>query len=122
MELAYSKEDEAFRKEIRTWLKHNLPKKDKALSDLPPHDPERVKRAKEWQRKLYDAGYVAMSWPKEYGGQDADVMRQTIVNEEMVWARAPGLIGAMGIQMLGPTLIQYGTEEPQGSLCVPWCK
>ena len=40
MELAYSKEDEAFRKEIRTWLKHNLPKKDKALSDLPPHDPE----------------------------------------------------------------------------------
>ena len=111
MELAYSKEDEAFRKEIRTWLKHNLPKKDKALSDLPPHDPERVKRAKEWQRKLYDAGYVAMSWPKEYGGQDADVMRQTIVNEEMVWARAPGLIGAMGIQMLGPTLIQYGTEE-----------
>jgi len=111
VELAYSKEDEAFRKEIRTWLKHNLPKKDKALSDLPPHDPERVKRAKEWQRKLYDAGYVAMSWPKEYGGQDADVMRQTIVNEEMVWARAPGLIGAMGIQMLGPTLIQYGTEE-----------
>ncbi len=111
MELTYSKEDEAFRKDIRTWLKHNLPKKDKSISDLMPHDPERVKRAKEWQRKLYDAGYVAMGWPKEYGGQDADVMRQTIVNEEMVLARAPGLVGASGLGMLGPTLIQLGTEE-----------
>jgi alkylation response protein AidB-like acyl-CoA dehydrogenase len=111
MELAYSKEDEAFRKEVRNWLKHNLPKKDKAISDLPPHDPERIKRGKEWQRKLYDAGYVAMGWPKEYGGQGADVMRQTIVNEEMVLARAPGLVGASGLTMLGPTLIQCGSEE-----------
>ncbi len=47
MELSYSKEDEAFRKEVRNWLKHNLPKKDKSISDLMPHDPERVKRAKE---------------------------------------------------------------------------
>lgn len=111
MELAYSKEDEAFRKEVRSWLKKNLPKKDKTVSDLMPHDPERVRRAKEWQHKLYDAGYVAMSWPKEYGGQDADLMRQTIVNEELVMARAPGLVGASGLGMLGPTLIQVGTEE-----------
>jgi alkylation response protein AidB-like acyl-CoA dehydrogenase len=111
MELTYSKEDEAFRKEVRNWLKLNLPKKDKSISDLMPHDPERIKRGKEWQRKLYDAGYVAMSWPKEYGGQDADVMRQTIVNEEMVLARAPGLVGGAGLTMLGPTLIQCGSEE-----------
>jgi len=111
MELAYSKTDEAFRKEVRGWLKKNLPKKDKAVSELMPHDPERVRLAKEWQRKLYDAGYVAMSWPKEYGGQNADAMRQTIVNEELVLARAPGLVGASGLLMLGPTLIQYGTEE-----------
>ena len=52
-----------------------------------------------------------MGWPTEYGGQGADVMRQTIVNEEMVRARAPGLIGMMGIQMVGPTLIAHGTEE-----------
>jgi len=111
MELAYSKEDEAFRKEVRNWLKKNQPKKDKAVSDLMPHDPERVRRAKEWQRKLFDGGYVAMNWPKEYGGQSADVMRQTIVNEEFILARAPGLIGASGLGMLGPTLIQFGTEE-----------
>jgi hypothetical protein len=48
MDLTYSKEDEAFRKEVRAWLKKNLPKKDKAISDLMPHDPERVKRSKDW--------------------------------------------------------------------------
>ncbi|MSQ47666.1 MAG: acyl-CoA dehydrogenase [Deltaproteobacteria bacterium] len=111
MDLTYSKEDETFRKEVRAWLKKNLPKKDKAISDLMPHDPERVKRSKDWQHKLFDAGYVAMNWPKEYGGQDADVMRQTIVNEELTLARAPGLVGASGLTMLGPTLIQCGTEE-----------
>jgi alkylation response protein AidB-like acyl-CoA dehydrogenase len=52
-----------------------------------------------------------MGWPKAYGGQDADVVRQTIVNEELLLGRAPGLIGLMGIQMVGPTLIQFGTEE-----------
>src|SRR3954468_11563894 len=111
MELAYTKEDESFRKEVRSWLKKNLPKKNKAVSELMPHDPGRVKLAKEWQHKLYDAGYVAMNWPEEYGGRGADIMRQTIVNEELVLARAPGLVGASGLLMLGPTLIQYGTEE-----------
>ena len=52
-----------------------------------------------------------MGWPKEYGGQGADVMQQTIVNEELVLARAPQLIGMMGVQMVGPTLIQFGTDE-----------
>src|SRR5438445_3441364 len=52
-----------------------------------------------------------MGWPQEYGGQDADVVQQTIVNEELLLARAPGQIGMMGIQMVGPTLIQFGTEE-----------
>ena len=73
-------------------------------------DPKRIAQAKAWQRKLYEAGYVALGWPTEYGGQGADVMHQTIVNEEMVRARAPGLIGMMGIQMVGPTLIAHGTR------------
>src|SRR3990170_933240 len=111
MELSYSKEDEAFRGGAGACLRRNLPKKDRSISDLPPHDPARVERAKGWQRKLYEAGFVAMSWPREYGGQEADIIRQTIVNEELVLARAPGLVGAIGIQMLGPTLIQYGDER-----------
>ncbi len=112
MDLSYSKQDETFRKDVRAWMEKNVPKKDKSFSDLPPHDPERIGRSKEWQRTLHEAGYVAMSWPKEYGGQgETDVMRQTIVNEELVLARAPGLIGASGLTMLGPTLLQCGTDE-----------
>ncbi len=111
MDLTYSPEERAFQREVRAWLKANVPKKDKADNPLESADKARIARAKAWQRKLYDAGYVAMRWPKEYGGQGADVMRQTIVNEEMVRARAPQLIGGMGIQMVGPTLIGHGTEE-----------
>jgi alkylation response protein AidB-like acyl-CoA dehydrogenase len=112
MDLSYSKQDEAFRTDVGAWMEKNVPKKDKSFSDLPPHDPGRIGRSKEWQRTLHEAGYVAMSWPKEYGGQgDTDVMHQTIVNEELVLARAPGLIGASGLTMLGPTLLQCGTDE-----------
>ena len=112
MDLSYSKQDKAFRKQVRAWMKKNVPQKDKALSTLAPDDPRRLKRAKAWQRSLHQAGYVARGWPKEYGGQgDSDVMRQTIVNEELILARAPGLIGASGLTMLGPTLLQCGTEQ-----------
>jgi len=111
MDLSYTTEERAFQHEVRTWLKRNMPKRDPTERPLDFHDPERIARAKVWQRKLFEAGYVALGWPREYGGRGADVMRQTIVNEEMVRARAPGLIGMMGIQMVGPTLIAHGTED-----------
>jgi alkylation response protein AidB-like acyl-CoA dehydrogenase len=111
MDLSYTPEELAFQREVRTWLKKNVPKRERDSRPLEFGDPKRIAEAKAWQRKVHAAGYLALAWPKEYGGQGADVMRQTIVNEEMVRARAPGLIGMMGIQMVGPTLIQFGTEE-----------
>jgi alkylation response protein AidB-like acyl-CoA dehydrogenase len=111
MDLSLSAEHEAFRKQVRTWLKANIPKRDTPERHLPEGDPKRVQWYKDWQGKLYDAGYVAMGWPKQYGGQDADVMRQTILNQELVLANAPQQIGMMGVQMVGPTLIQFGTDE-----------
>jgi alkylation response protein AidB-like acyl-CoA dehydrogenase len=86
-------------------------RKDRSGDSLEYDDPKRIARAKEWQQKLYAAGYVAMGWPKEFGGQGADVMKQTIVNEEMVRASAPTIIGMMGINMVGPTLMMHGTDE-----------
>ena len=111
MDLSYSPEEHAFQREVRGWLARNMPKREPDERPLDFHDPRRIARGKGWQRKLYEAGYVAMGWPRDYGGQGADVMRQTIVNEEMVRARAPGLIGLLGISMVGPTLIQHGSEE-----------
>ncbi len=113
MDLTYSKEDEEFRRELRAWLRKHLPKRgsDADGQDLSYTDPRRIAAAKAWQRTLYKAGYVAIGWPKEYGGQGASIVRQTILNEELILHRAPTLIGMMGIQMVGPTLIQHGTEE-----------
>src|SRR5256714_2160958 len=129
MDLSYSPEEHAFQREVRGWLARNMPKREPDERPLDFHDPRRIARGKAWQRKLYEAGYVAMGWPRDYGGQGADVMRQTIVNEEMVRVRAPGLIGLMGIQMVGPTLIAHGTEEQRRRHLPPiltaeeiWCQ
>jgi alkylation response protein AidB-like acyl-CoA dehydrogenase len=111
MDLTYSPAELAFQREVRAWLRRNVPKQQRDSRPLEWGDPKRIAEAKAWQRKVHGAGYLALGWPKEYGGQAADVMRQTIVNEEMVRARAPGLIGLMGIQMVGPTLIAHGNEE-----------
>jgi alkylation response protein AidB-like acyl-CoA dehydrogenase len=110
MDLRFTPEEQAFRRQVRTWLRTHVPPRQRDARPLEWHHAERITQAKAWQRAVHGAGYLALGWPREWGGQGMDVMRQTIVNEEMVRARAPGLIGLMGIQMVGPTLIQFGTE------------
>jgi alkylation response protein AidB-like acyl-CoA dehydrogenase len=129
MDLSYSREHEELRQRLRAWLKKNLPRRRPKSASGDGEDPGWVARAKAWQRKLYEAGYVAMSWPREYGGQGADVVTQTIVSEELARAGAPPLIGLMGIQMVGPTLIQFGSEEQKRRFLPPiltadeiWCQ
>jgi alkylation response protein AidB-like acyl-CoA dehydrogenase len=111
MDLSYTPEERAFQREVRVWLRKNVPKRQRDERPMEFGDPRRIADAKAWQQKVHEAGYLALGWPREYGGQGADIMRQTIVNEEMVRARAPGLIGMMGVLMVGPTLIQHGTDE-----------
>ncbi|HEY2104980.1 MAG TPA: acyl-CoA dehydrogenase family protein [Candidatus Binataceae bacterium] len=109
MDLNLSPQEEAFRVQVRGWLAHNRPV---ALHQRGVVDGKTwVQRAKDWQRRLYEAGYLALSWPKEYGGQALDPMRQAIVSEELMRANVPGVIGSNSISMLGPTLITWGTEE-----------
>jgi alkylation response protein AidB-like acyl-CoA dehydrogenase len=111
MDLTLGAEHEAFRKRVRAWLRANVPAREARDGGRELHDPVRVERLKAWQRTLYDAGFVAMGWPKEYGGHATGILEQTIVNQELVLARAPQQIGMMGVQMVGPTLIQFGTPE-----------
>src|SRR5260370_4124547 len=110
MDLQFTAEEGAFRLKVRGWLAENMPK-DCAAGREGREDKEWLGKGKKWQRKLYDAGYVALAWPKEYGGQQMDPVRQSIVNDEMVRARGPYLVGGSGLGMLGPTLISWGTEE-----------
>ena len=111
MDLSYTAEERAYQQKVRAWLAKNVPRRQRDERPMEWGDARRIAQAKAWQRKVHDAGYLALGWPREYGGQGLDVMRQTIVNEEMVRAHAPGLIGMMGIQMVGPTLIHFGSEE-----------
>ena len=109
MDLNLTPQEEEFRQQVRDWLAQNRPV---ALHQRGVVDGKTwVQRAKDWQRRLYEAGYLALSWPKEYGGQALDPMRQAIVSEELMRANVPGVIGSNSISMLGPTLITWGTEE-----------
>jgi len=111
MDLNFSQEEEAFRQQVRSWLRANVPRNKPMTSREGDDDKTWLENAKSWQRKLFESGYVALAWPKEYGGQALDPVRQSILNDEMVQARAPQLVGLMGLGLLGPTLISWGTEE-----------
>src|SRR6202521_394458 len=111
MDLQFTPEEEAFRLKIRGWLAENMPTSGLSADREGRDDKTWLAKAKAWQRRLYDAGYVALAWPKEYGGGGGGPVRQSIVNDEMVRAKAPYLVGGSGLGMLGPTLISWGTEE-----------
>jgi alkylation response protein AidB-like acyl-CoA dehydrogenase len=96
---------------VRGWLRAHLPARERRSRSVEYGDAARIPAAKAWQRALHEAGYLAMSWPREYGGRDADAAAEMVVEEELVRARAPGLIGLLGVEMVGPTLIRWGTEE-----------
>ena len=87
MDLNSTPHDEAFRQSVRQWLADNLPKKKL----------ETIEERKEWHRKLFDAGYLGMGWPKAYGGQDARPMEQAIVGAEMARVNAPAAVNGLGI-------------------------
>src|SRR5215470_17792114 len=111
MDLNFTPEEDEFRLKVRRFFEEKIPKSGLGDGREGREDKAWLARAKEWQRKLYEAGYVAMAWPKEFGGQALEPVRQSIVNDELVRAKAPYLIGASGLGMLGPTLISWGTDE-----------
>ena len=100
MDLSYSVEDEAYRSRVRSWFEQNLP------GPLHTHEERRA-----WHRKLYEAGFIGMGWPKAYGGWEARPIEQAIVGEEMARLNVPGGVNGLGTGFIGPTLIVHGTED-----------
>jgi alkylation response protein AidB-like acyl-CoA dehydrogenase len=114
MDFEYSPEQEAFRKEFRGWLEANLPPElclDDAADDRIPGDRETYEKRRAWQKTMHDAGWVGISWPKEYGGRGASLIERVIWEDEYAAARAPVLPGAMALNLVGPTIIAWGTDE-----------
>ncbi len=110
MDFTLSPSEEAFRAELRTWLALHAPGDWAKLRRRFGSREEQVEFLKDWQRRLYAAGYVGLDWPKAYGGRGASVMEQAIFYEEMARARAPELLNAIGLDMAGPALMRHGTE------------
>jgi alkylation response protein AidB-like acyl-CoA dehydrogenase len=114
MDFKFSADDEAFRAELRSWLDANLPGRERgehaegAFSD---ENPSHWQRRVAWHKKMHGGGWVGISWPKEYGGRGATLTQQLVYGEEMSRAHAPALVNQLGTMLVGPTLIQWGTEE-----------
>jgi alkylation response protein AidB-like acyl-CoA dehydrogenase len=110
LDLRYSESDEKFRAELRAWLKQAVP----AHGPTPERSDWNVRRAYDtaWQRKLFDAGYAGINWPKEYGGRNASLTEQLVYYEEIARARAPYVgVNFVGLLHGGPTLMAEGTPE-----------
>src|SRR5437016_11791564 len=108
MDLNLTTEEIAFRDELRAWLATAVPKdweewREESLE-------ARFKFLKKWQRQLYEGGWSGISWPKEYGGRGASLMQQVIFWQEMALAGAPPFANVLGLGLIGPTIIAFGTE------------
>ncbi len=113
MDFTLTPEQTSFRDEVRAWLKKNLPRRWverlREGSDVPR--PEAYEFLRDWQRKMYEAGFVGLTWPKEYGGRGLTFMEELILAEELAMQKAPPVLNILAIGMAGPTIIAYGTEE-----------
>lgn len=107
MDFRFSEKEEAFRQEIRDWLKENMPQD----WDAERSRDENINVYREFARRLAKKRWVAPHWPREYGGLGLSVIEQLIFNEEMAYANAPIGYSSIGVGWAGPTIIVYGTEE-----------
>ncbi len=116
MDFAYSPKEEAFRKEVRDWLAENMKELPEWWSNPdvlgPEVDSEEYHQFSIWwHRKLYDAGFIGITWPKEYGGRGGTIMEQVVFYEEIAKHRAPGPTNGHGIGWVVPATLAFGTEE-----------
>jgi alkylation response protein AidB-like acyl-CoA dehydrogenase len=105
-------DQEAFRERVRGWLELNIPRQwvRRAMGSSEVPRPEAYEFLREWQRKLWEAGFIGLTWPKEYGGQGLSFVEEMIVHQEMALLKAPSILNILGVGMAGPTIIAYGTE------------
>jgi len=112
VDLDDTQEQAAYRAQVRSWLdehKSEAPVLDgpEALQD----ESEIIAARRAWQGKLAEGGLAGVTWPKDFGGQGLGPIEQVICNQEIAKAKVPGILDAIGVGMLGPTIIAHGTDE-----------
>src|ERR1051325_9097129 len=111
MDFRDTPEEASFRAEVRDWLAQNLPPGWGTPGWKELHGAELLAFHKGWSRRLDEAGYVGVHWPKAYGGSERPITLAAIVLEELARADAPEHVGLIGIGMAGPTIMAHGTDE-----------
>ncbi|HTT59686.1 MAG TPA: acyl-CoA dehydrogenase family protein [Acidimicrobiales bacterium] len=128
MDLTYPPEAESFRQEIHAWLEENLPAGwFEAGFSLSPD--ERREFNTTWPTKLFEGGWICAGWPKEYGGKGLSLIEQVVLNEEFAKANAPMRADFFGDTLVGPTILQWGTDEQKKEFIpgilngtITWCQ
>ncbi|HEY1851039.1 MAG TPA: acyl-CoA dehydrogenase [Candidatus Binataceae bacterium] len=110
MDLNFSPEQEQFRAKVQAFLRDNLPP-GWGKPGFRPEGMSMTDFLRDWQRRLYEGGFLGMAWPQEYGGQGASQIEMAIFNEEVARLRAPAPLNVLGLTMAAPTIITYGTDE-----------
>ena len=128
MDLTYPPEAEAFRTEIRAWLEEHLP--DGWFDEgFELTREERARFNEEWTEQLYGGGWICASWPQEYGGKGLSTMEAVVLTEEFARAGAPMRADFFGDTLVGPTILQWGSEEQKKEFLpkilsgqIAWCQ
>jgi alkylation response protein AidB-like acyl-CoA dehydrogenase len=116
VDFSYPPEVEQFRKELRAWLAANLTDEVVAAGRRRGRDPDTFETLRRWDARLADAGWGAVSWPREYGGRGATVLEQLAYAEETTHARAPVPLNVIGMNNIAPAIMQYGTDARKREL------
>ena len=129
MDFNYTPEQEAYRMNVRKWLETNQP------PPLTAEEREKISedllwdRNKKWHKRLYEGGWIGLSWPREYGGRGATFVEQLIFQQELARLNLPIGINVLGIIMTGPALMQWGTKPQKERYLKPiltadeiWCE
>ena len=116
MDFSYPAEIEQFRKELRAWLSANLTDDVVAADRRRAHDPLVFDTLRAWDAAVADAGWAAVSWPREYGGRGATVLEQLAHAEETTRARVPLPLNIIGINNIAPAIMLHGTETQKREL------
>lgn len=130
MDLTYTEAEEEFRRELRTWLRTNIPNewtRPGFWESLDDDQGFRLRR--DWERDKALAGFAGIAWPTEYGGRGGTPAMKAIYDEETVLARAPRTVNPLGLTFLAPTVMAIGTDAQRKEIIGPmlrneviWCQ
>ena len=131
MDIRFSAEDEAFRREVAAWLDDALSGEFALLRGRGGSGDEgaHVAKRRDWEKKLASGGWTCVGWPREHGGRGLSLSQQVIFFEEYARAGAPGRLNHMGETLFGPTCIAFGTPAQKQRFLPPivcgeeiWCQ